>query len=915
MSDQITFSLDGEEIKAKNGSNILQAAIDSEKYIPYLCYYPGMKSFGACRMCVVEVEQIGPDGNYRSIPGTPAACTTPVNEGMRVTTKNRNIDSTRKGIMDLLLTEHPHGCLTCHRVELCGPSDVCLRHVSVNDRCVTCPKNERCELKDTVRYLEMDMDSPLTYNNRNIPLHTTDPFWDMDMNLCIACVRCVRVCDEVRGDSAITLLERSGRTLIGTAKGSSLIESGCEFCGACIDVCPTGALVETKYKWDKAVKKISTVCNLCPVGCKLTLEVDKRNRMIRSIPDLNGFSNHGQGCFKGKFGLDFVNSKNRIPNPIIPKLDSTGTTDFSWHEAIDYVANNLTKYIGDEFAFIASSNGSNEDNYLAQKFTRIVMKTNNIDTSTNFKPILSDLTRELTGYVRTKNSIWDIEKSDVILLVSTDLLIDQNLVSLPIKRAVNNGSKLIVIDQRDTNISKDASLFIKVKPNTESVFISGMIRVILDESLDNHDFLYSYVDNVSEFRNSIWTFDVLKVAEITGVSVDIIKNTARIFAKSGLGSILYALETIEDEYLEQCIKSLYNLAIVTGNINNQIGGLYPLNLGSNHQGSIDVGCSPNYLPGYVEFSNKNIIEKNWKTTLPEVRGKSLKDISDEINNGKIKCVYFIGDTSKFPDHFLREFKESLRKLEFFIVEDSFNSDLTEIADVVLPSTTFVEKEGSFTNLEGLVQLARPALGLKNDQEHTWKILSKIAIAMNTEGFDYESSQDIFNEIVETVKSYSGFSYDFISSENCRTHILPENIKDENFVHKFNLSILDMNKVSININNEFPFLLALSNILYDNQNDLKVDNSNGNRQIKRNPTIHINLNDASKYSINNGDLIQVETEKMKISGLASLDYPHEGLIAASLLFGARISEFENDSNEKSMINTTTDSLILAKLTKI
>ena len=208
--------------------------------------------------------------------------------------------------MDLLLTEHPHGCLTCHRVELCGPSDVCLRHVSVNDRCVTCPKNERCELKDTVRYLEMDMDSPLTYNNRNIPLHTTDPFWDMDMNLCIACVRCVRVCDEVRGDSAITLLERSGRTLIGTAKGSSLIESGCEFCGACIDVCPTGALVERNYKWDKAVKKVSSVCTFCPVGCKLKLEVDKRNRMIRSIPDLNGFSNHGQGCFKSKFGLDIV---------------------------------------------------------------------------------------------------------------------------------------------------------------------------------------------------------------------------------------------------------------------------------------------------------------------------------------------------------------------------------------------------------------------------------------------------------------------------------------------------------------------------------------------------------------------------------------------------------------------------------
>ena len=272
MADDITISIDGVEITTQAGKMVLDAAVEAGVYVPYLCYHPGMKPYAACRMCVVSVE-----GGR----GFPASCTLPVQDGMKIHSETGEVHQLRKSVMEMLIAEHPDGCLTCHRVDICGPNDVCLRHVSVNDRCVTCPKNERCEFKDTVRYLGMSLESPLEYKYRGIPLEVGDPFYDRDYNLCIVCGRCVRACEELRGDDAICFTQRSGMALVGTSFGTSLLESGCEFCGACIDVCPVGALTERDHKWEKPAKVERTICPHCPVGCQINLEISSRGKMIR----------------------------------------------------------------------------------------------------------------------------------------------------------------------------------------------------------------------------------------------------------------------------------------------------------------------------------------------------------------------------------------------------------------------------------------------------------------------------------------------------------------------------------------------------------------------------------------------------------------------------------------------------------
>ena len=909
MADEISISFDGMEVKTSPGKMVLEAAIESGVYIPYLCYHPGMKPFAACRMCVVGVE-----GGR----GFPASCTLPVQDGMKIRNETDDVQQLRRSVMDMLLAEHPNGCLTCHRVDICGPASVCLRNVSVNDRCVTCPKNERCELKDTVRYLGIDLESPLEYKYRNIPLELGDPFYDRDYNLCIVCGRCVRACEELRGDDAIGFTERSGIALVGTSFGTSLLESGCEFCGSCIDVCPVGALVERNHKWEKPVRTERTICPHCPVGCQLNLEVNAADQFIRAVPELNSPANRGQACFKGKFGLEFVNEESRLRTPLIRRDGEL--QESTWDEALDHVASRLAEYKGAGFALLTAPNSTNEEHYLAQKFARAVMQSNNIDQTSNVQPELVLGLERSMGYAAATNSTWDLENSDCILVFNSNVTEEHNVAGVPIKKAARKDNNLVVIDPREVELTRYARVWLRPAPGTELMLLGGILKSLIDQGLEQTEWLEENCESPATLHYALHTLDLDEVSRITHVSQSDIAEAARLYGQAEAAAIVYALDNVPAELQRDCVRSLIDMALVTGNLGKSGSGLYPMRQGANEQGAWDMGCLPDRLPGYGQVTDdtaRQALESVWGCALPSNPGLGAADALKAAEEGRVKAMLVVGDSANFENGKLGDGLAALEALDFLVVLDTFLSPAAERASVVLPRATFAEKEGTFTNLERRIQRLRRVLQVDNTerQPESW-VFTQLARRMHAGGLGYTSPAEVMNEISEVVPIYSGVSYERLEEQGRMvfrtalespqpTQVLYSSREDPGIQwpwveqesggtptlfldgfpsEKAEVETPQFRAAEPQIDPDYPSWFVPGRVLLQHDRGIEVIKGKRN-QIVSEVWLELNPADAAAQEIQEGDEVELVTNGHRLAGRARmLDSVPPGVIASTSLFG-------------------------------
>ncbi len=729
----VSLFIDGKKVEAEPSQTILQAAQKLGIHIPTLCHDPRLTPTGACRMCVVEVE------GARTLV---ASCATPVSEGMKITTHSELVMRSRRLNLELIWSDHPNDCLTCDKTGECQLQKLMYEYEVKTSRFTDCNPPSR-----------PDDSNPAIYR---------------DMNKCILCGKCVRICDEVQNQHIWAFSNRGMQTSIATAFEKPLKESGCVFCGHCVSVCPVGALMDKPAMkkgrpWE--TKQVRTVCCYCGVGCSLVLHV-KQGDILKVTADIHSPPNYGSLCVKGRYGFEFYRSPDRLKSPLIRDHIDQPFREASWEEAIKLVAQKLMeikqKYGPDAFGCLSSSRGTNEENYLAQKFTRAVMGTNNMDNCARVchAPSVTGL-RAALGSGAATNSLADIEGAEVLIVSGSNTTEAHPVAALKIKKAVRyNRAKLIVIDPREIELVQYATVWLRLKPGTNVALINGLLHVILKEGLENKEFIQQRTENIDMLRQVVSPFTPEKVEEITGVPKEDIIKAARIYASTRKGMIVYGLGMTEHKAGSHGVMSLANLALITGNVGRPNTGINPLRGQNNVQGSCDMGALPDVYTCYQKVdepaANKKFSEA-WNCQLPTKPGLKEPQMYRASLEGKLKAMYIIGYDPAATQANIHHVKSAMKKLDFLVVQEIFMTETARLAHVVLPAGCFFEKDGTFTNAERRVRLLNQAIRLPKGTKHDWEIMCLIANAMGYP-MHYNHPKEIMEEVASLTPEFAGISF-------------------------------------------------------------------------------------------------------------------------------------------------------------
>ncbi|MFZ4398691.1 MAG: formate dehydrogenase subunit alpha [Bacteroidales bacterium] len=863
----VHLSIEGIQIKADSNKTILETALENNLYIPHLCHHEDLKPSGVCRMCLVEV-----DGQKGQI----IACKTNAAEGMKIRIDSAEINAIRQTTLELLHANHLQDCNLCNQNNNCQLQEV-TAYVGINQK-----RFDR--MRKTKDYIEVDQ---------------SNPFFNLDHNKCILCGICVRTCDEIQGVNALDYGKRGFNTIISTYGNNLIKDSDCESCGECVVRCPVGALYTKKTQLPS--HEVKTICTYCGVGCNIYLGV-RGEKIVSSRGDRKSIVNKGRLCVKGRFGYEFIHHPDRLKHPLIKKEGKFEQS--SWDEALNLIAEKFSERKNQNFAAFSSARVTNEDNYIIQKFTRAVMRTNNIDHCARLchAPTVSGLVQTFGSGAMT-NSIDEFTNTKTILSIGSNTTAAHPIIALHIKQAKRMGAKIIVANPKEIDLCRYADIFLQQYPGTDVALLLGMIRVIIDENLYDEKFIQERCENYETFIQSLEDYSLDQVEKITGVPGSKIAEAARIYATNSPSSIVYAMGITQHTHGTDNVLAISNLALLTGNIGKESSGVNPLRGQNNVQGACDMGALPDVFPGYQKVDNptaQDKFEKSWGVKLDNKFGITHTEIITEIEKGNIKALYQIGENPVLSEADSNHVKKALEKLDFFVVQDIFMNETAQYADVILPAASFAEKNGSFTNTERRVQRIRKAIEPIGDSKPDWWICCEIAKRMGAKGFEFSSSEEIFREACSLTPIYAGISYKKIESEGIQWPCPTNDHPGTKFLHaeKFatpsgKAKFIPLTyKISAELpDKDFPLLLTTDRSLYHYHTSTMTRKVDGLRLLDKEELFKINPADAKKFNVTDGEMIKVKSRRGEVIVKVKVtEICQEGVVSMTFHF------FETPTNE-------------------
>ncbi len=858
----VSFTLDGEQVSAPQNETILQTAKRLGKEIPHLCYKEGMRPDGNCRACVVEIE------GERVL--APSCCRMP-SEGMNIKTNSERAVKSQKMVLELLKSDMPEQ----------GKS----------------PYRPDSELDFWVE--KMDVQQPRFPSRQQPQADLSHPAIAVNLDACIQCTRCVRACREEQMNDVIGYANRGAHSEIVFDIADPMGASSCVACGECVQACPTGALMPANNVGQEvADKTVDSTCPYCGVGCLIRYHV-KDNKILYT-EGRDGDTNHFRMCVKGRFGFNYIHNPLRLTKPLIRREGVAKTTELldpndldkvfreaSWEEALDFAASGLKK-IRDEkgskaLAGLGSAKGSNEEAYLFQKLIRTGFGSNNVDHCTRLCHASSVVALlECLGSGAVSNPVEDVKKAEVIIIIGSNPTVNHPVAATFMKNAAANGTKIILMDPNRTDIAKYASHVLQFRPDTDVALLNGIMHVILDENLQNDDYIARHTEEFDQMRAHLKNYSPEKVAPICGIDAETIREVARLYATSKGSMILWGMGVSQHIHGTDNARCLIALALMTGQIGRPGTGLHPLRGQNNVQGASDVGLIPMVYPDYEPVENpefKAKYEKLWGVELDDERGLTTVEMLHAILNKELFGMYIEGENPAMSDPNQNHAREALAALEHLVVQDIFLTETAGFADVILPASAFYEKTGTFSNTDRRVQMGRQAVTPPGDARQDLWIIQEIANRLGC-GWKYQGPEDVFAEMRQAMTSIAGMTWDRLEKEDSLTYPL-ENLGDPGqpviFTNGFPTASGRGKFVPAEYihadelpDNEYPWIFITGRQLEHWHTGSMTRHSPTLDAIEPDPVVTIHPLDLEKMGIEPGDLITIESRRGKITAYARAD---------------------------------------------